>query len=213
MSPLHLAASAALLAAAPAWADEDPDKVKKSTSVQWSGCDDAVVGSSTSDNWFAQRLTPERSQSPFHLETVRVGLRHDPEGPNPCDSSGEFEVRLFLTSETSPPDGNPEPVATHTFPADPSPARDRDLVFPLPETLVIERGTHLHVVVSTNNMGESHSCIRTCPSHARPEANFFSRHAQSGDQWRWQGVPSGIGTMTFSADGHVYRTPPSGEEQ
>jgi len=132
--------------------------------------------------WFAVVLSPEIY--PFTLTHGEITLIHNP--ATNCDSSGDFQVRVFVVDRLAPPtgDGVSTPVAVLNFPELDSPDEFRILSFKLDTPEVVTNGQHVVFAIdSFRSEGSTRSCIATCPV-PKGTHNYYSLNTNPMD-WEW----------------------------
>ncbi len=133
--------------------------------------------------WAAARLSPP--STPFTVEQVLFSMKH--ENLTPCDAKGAFQMKLFVVSGTTPPDGDgttaPAADATIDFPAittDPDGARE--LIATLSTPITLESGESLVIAVDSYAGACFGACVTT--ANAPADRNYWSTPADAED-WDW----------------------------
>ncbi|GEM_PF-4992969 len=149
--------------------------------------------------WFAAILSPE--SYPFTMTQGEIKLVHDTS--RNCDSSGTFQVRVFVVDELAPPAGNgdaPPHVAVIDFPELANPEMFRILNFSLDEPQALNTGQHVVLTVDSfrSEVDALRSCIATCPV-SKGTHNHYSLNTDPKD-WDW--ISWGSSSMWMNATGY-----------
>ena len=141
-------------------------------------------GAGQDGSWFAVVLSPDTY--PFTMTHGEITLVHNP--VTNCDSSGDFQVRVFVVDTMAPPSGDgestPAPVAVLNFSELDNPNELRILSFQLDTPAVVTEGRHVVFAIdSYRSEGSTRSCIATCPI-PKGTHNYYSLNTNPID-WAW----------------------------
>lgn len=149
--------------------------------------------------WFAAVLSPENY--PFMMTHGEITLVHDT--VLGCNSSGAFQVRVFVVDELAPPAGDgviaPPNVAVIDFPELANPEFFRILNFGLDMPQALNTGQYVVLTVdSFRSEGSMRSCLATCPV-SKGTHNYYSLNIDPKD-WEW--TSWGSSSMWMKAIGY-----------
>ena len=153
-------------------------------------------GADRHGSWFATRIIPP--STPFVLTGAEVTVTHGERdgGLPPCDAGSSFEVRLVVSSDNAPPDGDgsaPSFDEAVTFPAELiTVQQDRVLDFEVDPPIEVQAGESVFLAIQTHYYEEvggnedEVTCVVAC--EGTNSDDFFTYEVDPED-WDWSAYP------------------------